>query len=148
MTCRHGDDELGFKTNKECSSYEEPAKRIKVIERYLKKLRKEAGEPDAPDNSQFEIEELEAVGEYLVLRVRYVSCERCVGEAQKVMVIKATVLEATKWRVIDPHFQLPRDVEINRPATVAPPPLARFMPDEKGWKEAKDYASRLGRRTR
>lgn len=148
MSCRHDKDSFGFKTDPTCSSYRSPKERLGFVEKYLGELCGQNGIQTAPDNSKYEILEVIALGEYLVMKVKYENCEKCVGEAEKVMVFRATILEALKWRIIDPHFRGPRNLEMLSPPTVAPSPLARFMPDEKGWEEAKDYALRLGRNTR
>ena len=144
MSCRHNSDSFGFKTDPACSSYRSVKERRDAVEKYLDKLIIGNGIKIEPDNSKYEIIRAQEVGEYLLLRVKYDSCNKCAGEAEKIMVFKATTLEALRWRVIDPHF---RDARSNAnaksgPPSLAPSPLARFFPDDDGWSEAVDYALR------
>lgn len=80
------------------------------------------------DIASYEIEEVEEVGPYLVMKVKYLhpdgkAREGCTFEGSKVMVFEATVLDALKWRAIDPHFAEPGTVTKGRQA---PAPIARF----------------------
>ncbi len=130
MSCRHRKDALGFIIDPTCGSYVSPEKRMEKIERYRAELQ------PSPDNSRYEILEHREVGALLILKVKYDSCDNCAGEAEKIMVFRATIGEALRWKIIDPHFRLsyvpnPRE---------APPPLARFMPCDEGWRDAYDYA--------
>jgi hypothetical protein len=88
------------------------------------------------DNRDYEMVEVEAIGPHLVMRVRYPSCRDCAFEGDKVMVLlDCPVIEALKWRQIDPHFRLEAS-----DATAAPPPAARFPATPNGWADAITYA--------
>jgi hypothetical protein len=91
-----------------------------------------------PDKTAYEIEQLERVGEHLVLRVRYPNCTRCAYEGNKVMVfLDVPETQALKWREIDPHFRDPATPTIR---TEAPSPAARFPASVEGWDDAVAYA--------
>jgi hypothetical protein len=143
MTCRHDRHDPHCSSN--ANAYAVSAQMEKELEEYKKAFRL-ATTP--PDNTRYEILDVVDINDHLVMKVRYESCGSCAGEAEKIMVFKASLLQAMKWRTIDPHFQIPRNAEVLRPITNAPPPLARFMPDEQGWQEAIEYAKRVGRTMR
>lgn len=91
-----------------------------------------------PDAEKFEIEEVERVGEHLVLKVRYPNCRKCAYEGNKVMVfLGVSEGQALKWKKIDPHFRDP-----SRPVSAreAPAPAARFPASKEGWADALVYA--------
>jgi hypothetical protein len=91
-----------------------------------------------PDAENYEIEEAEAVGQHLVLRVRYPNCEKCSYEGHKVMVfLNTNAAEALKWKRIDPHFREDKGVSKSREA---PSPAARFPASPEGWQDALTYA--------
>ena len=91
------------------------------------KLKKELAALRA-DITSYEFEEAEEVGKYLVAKVKYLHpdgsvSKGCTFEGSKVMVFEATVLEALKWKAIDPHFTAPGMVTKGRQA---PAPIAWF----------------------
>lgn len=131
MTCRHSEDDPS------CSSYKSPIQRVTLAEKELARLRKKAGVTDSPDNTNFDIDDVVAVGPHLVLRVVYPNCAKCVYEGKKVLVyLNVTVIEAMKWRSIDPHF---RAMGAASPKE-APPPAARFPASDEGWRDALAWA--------
>lgn len=90
-----------------------------------------------PNPEEFDVLEVEEVGNHLVMRVQYSSCERCSFDAQKVMVfLDANIKQAIRWRTIDPHFR----EGVEEDAKAAPAPRARFPADEQGWEDAIRYA--------
>ena len=129
MTCRHGPND------KSCSSYRTPAQRIAELQKEISKQKAEVGEPD---NSQFEIIDVLELTTGLILKVKYEDCPNCSYEGIKVLVyLRATIRDALKWKVIDPHFsdKLPHGPKH------APSPDARFPASEDGWKNAKLFLS-------
>lgn len=95
---------------------------------------------ETPDASNFEIEDAKDIGPHLVLRVRYPNCATCAFEGQKVMVfLDTSLLEAIKWKTIDPHFRPAPETRLKHEA---PPPAARFPASPQGWSDALEYANR------
>lgn len=93
-----------------------------------------------PDNTRFEIEEIQEVGQHLVAKIKYPNCAKCSYEGVKIMVfLNASLKDAIKWRVIDPHFKQPPGLEI-WPKSKAPSPAARFPGSGAGWDDAMNYA--------
>ena len=91
----------------------------------------------SPDNTQFEIEEIEERGHFLIIKAKYPNCAKCAYEGNKVMVFEGVkVKDAIKWRVIDPHF---RQGGLPPPINTAPPPVARFPASDQGWRDALSY---------
>lgn len=133
MTCRH---EPG---DPDCSSSPEGQAREarKSAEYYRKEM-----EARTPNPLDFEVVDVEQVGEHLVAKVRYSSCTKCSFDAQKVMVFLDTqIKDVVFWKRIDPHFQEPVG---ERDRKTAPPPRARFPADEQGWADALEYARSRG----
>ncbi len=95
-----------------------------------------------PDAEHYEIVDVEAIGAYLAIKVKYPNCNKCAYEGTKVLVVKATMKDALKWRRIDPHFR-DNNVAMLLSNNSAPSPEARFPASEKGWQDALDYASKL-----
>lgn len=93
-----------------------------------------------PDPDTFSIEDVEVVGNHLVLKVKYPSCTKCAFDQCKVMVLLDTSIKnALKWKRIDPHFSDKKSL-----ANHAPSPAARFPASPEGWQDALDYAKRKG----
>jgi hypothetical protein len=89
----------------------------------------------APDNSRFEVEDSCAHGRYLVLKVKYESCEKCAFEGSKILVYRdCSLQQAIRWKVIDPHFRPDPRSEKQRDPRQAPSPIARFPADQ--WEHA------------
>ena len=120
MTCRHHDP----LNNPACSSY---------------KYRIVAPPPPAtPDSSNYEILDAQECKSNLVIKVKYPNCSNCAFEGVKVIVYKNTkIIDALKWRKIDPHFRLD---DKNKPAVEAPSPSARFPGNQEGWTAAIAWA--------
>jgi hypothetical protein len=92
----------------------------------------------SPDNNRFQVEEIEEVGNFLVMKVLYPNCAKCAYEGNKVMVFEGvTIKDAFKWRKLDPHF---RAGGLPPPINEAPPPVARFPASTRGWADAMEYA--------
>jgi hypothetical protein len=129
MTCRHGP----YDPN--CGSYKGNIETLKSD--YEEQIRKKVAS-ETPDAEKFEIEEIEEVGRFLVLKVKYPNCKKCEYEGSKVMVFcDVTIKDAIKWRRIDPHFRDPKKAKLK---TEAPSPVCRFPANESGWLHALDYA--------
>jgi hypothetical protein len=145
MVCRH---QVG---DPNCSS--SPAGRARAVEDSLRYEReqlrkeKEALTAQTPDSKNYTITRVEAVGDtILVLQVQYPNCAKCAYEGTKTLVIIGVkVIDALRWKEIDPHFA---DPKLKRLATQAPSPAARFPGNADGWNDAIEYARRklgLGR---
>ena len=134
MTCRHGPGDPNCSSNR--PQYYEDTTKISALEKRIRELESElAG--DNPDNRRFEIEDVREVGKHLVLKVRYPNCKKCSYEGVKVLVyLNQSIVNAIKWRIIDPHFS-------DKPAgdRCAPSPAARFPASEEGWKNALRFAN-------
>lgn len=92
----------------------------------------------SPDNSRFQVEEVEEVGNFLVMKVLFPNCTKCAYEGNKVMVFEGVkIKDAFKWRRLDPHF---RQGALPPPINEAPPPIARFPASAQGWIDAMNYA--------
>lgn len=143
VACRHRRENITIALDPTCSSYpktpEEVALKIAELRAAIDTLQPASPSPDARD---FEVESAQQVGLHLVMRVRYPSCADCAFEGSKVILFEnCSVLDALKWRKIDPHFR-------ERPATgwntrEAPSPSARFVPTKEGWAAALRYAEML-----
>lgn len=148
MTCHHkpGDPSCGSHPSNVARAAHESQEyeRSKLKEEHQKEIaRLKAMIPPSPDANNYSIEEVEAVGSHLVMRVKYPSCDRCAYEGNKVMVfLDVATLDALKWRRIDPHF---RDPKAALSPKEAPPPAARFPANNKGWREALSYARSVPR---
>lgn len=97
-------------------------------------------DPPPPDNTNYNIVDVQRIGPHLVLKVQYPYCKtdkNCSFEGNKVMVfLNVSEVEVLRWRKIDPHFRPTGNVP-----TEAPSPAARFPATENGWKDALDYAN-------
>lgn len=136
MSCRHVDPI----NNPNCSSFQTPEEQVENAKKAILNLKTRFKINDTPDNSNFEIMRVQEVGPYLVLEVKYESCENCSYEGQKVMVLPGKTVDALKWRVIDPHFRDSNE-DKDRDRKKAPSPIARFPATAEGWSDATQYAS-------
>lgn len=118
MTCRH------LPGDPNCGSYE---RSLLAEERRRKEKEKE-----------YSIEDVEVRGPFLLLRVKYPYCANCAYDNDKLLIFKATALEAMKWREIDPHFR-------DKPAgpRAAPSPIARFPASKEGREHARQFLQLL-----
>lgn len=133
MTCHHraGDPACGSYAREAARRESEHAANRETA---LREVRAEM----TPDNTKYEIVDVEQVGPHLVLKVVYPNCVRCSFEGNKVMVfLNMTAAQALKWKVIDPHF---RDGPSGDSARNAPCPRVRFPADAKGWSDALAWA--------
>lgn len=91
-----------------------------------------------PDNTRYEILEVAATHGNLVLRLMYMSCDKCSFEGEKIIVfLGVNAIDVLRWRRIDPHFRRGEDATKRN---VAPPPAARFPATVDGWADALTYA--------
>lgn len=98
--------------------------------------------PPTPDAKNYEIEDVEQVGNHLVAKVKYPNCAKCAFEGVKVMVFfDTTIKDAIRWRVIDPHFRAARAASLPKMPSYAPAPAARFPGSPEGWKDALAWAA-------
>ncbi len=127
MTCRHS------KYDPACSSYQSRLDTLKSD--YEKQI---VGQT-TPDAERYQIEDIEEVGNFLVVKASYPNCRSCAYEGVKVMVFEGvTVKDAIKWKRIDPHFRKALGMPVK---TEAPGPIARFPASDQGWKDALAYAT-------
>ncbi len=97
-------------------------------------------EPKTPDSYKYTIEDVEQIGEHLVLKVKYPNCNNCSYEGNKVIVfLNCSTKDALKWKKIDPHFRDPK-LDLGKTKTEAPSPAARFPANPEGWCDAIAYA--------
>lgn len=90
----------------------------------------------SPDPDKYEVVQAEAVGNHLVMQVRYPNCSRCEYEGLKTMVfLNTSAMDALRWKRIDPHFRAK-----TLGAKEAPSPAARFPGNKDGWEDARAYA--------
>ena len=100
-----------------------------------------ATDPGTPDPTDFDIEEVEAVGQHLVMKVRYPNCTKCSYEGNKVMVFfNTSYKDVLRWRQLDPHFRDPSKV---LPLRAAPSPDARFPASLEGWRNALAFTAMM-----
>lgn len=93
-----------------------------------------------PDSKNFNIIEVEEYDPFLVLKVQYPNCKKCSYEGEKILVIKARLIDAIKWKKIDPHFvEPPKEGSVKDPLS-SPGPIARFPASIEGWIDAVEYA--------
>lgn len=98
----------------------------------------------SPNPDEYEVIEVKAVENNLVMKVRYSGCEQCSFDAMKIMVfLDVDLAAAIKWRRIDPHFD-----DKPRSDKEAPSPAARFPATDRGWQDALSYAGQYGSITR
>jgi hypothetical protein len=122
MTCRHSP----FDPN--CGSYDSNIRQLKA------NYEKQIVGAITPDKMNFEIEEIEEVGAFLVMQVKYPNCVKCSYEGSKILVFEnVTMKDVLKWREIDPHFRDPSEA---REPKRAPSPIARFPANARGWEMA------------
>lgn len=139
MACRHEDPV----NNPGCSSYRTPEQQLAQKKKQIEEIKQKFSLTDSPDNSNYEVDRVQAVGNYLVMRVTYPNCAKCAYEGNKVMVFEGVgMVDAIRWRQIDPHF---RPLDATRPRTEAPSPIARFPANDKGWSDALRFAGERDR---
>lgn len=127
MSCRHGPNDP------ECTNTPQYNRGLRAGYE-----RGKAEAPPTPDAENYEIVQVEFVGEHLVVKVKYPNCAKCAFEGDKVMVFfNVTPKQALMWRRIDPHF---RDPSAIGKAREAPSPAARFPATPDGWADACNYA--------
>jgi len=138
MICRHksGDPACGA-TSGGWRSQENERYNMESKDLEIKKLKEQIAS-FTPDNTKFEIEDIQEVGKHLVMKVSYPNCKTCSYEGNKVLVyLNTSITSVLKWRIIDPHFsgKVPSSVK------EAPSPNARFPASNDGWKDAISFAS-------
>lgn len=130
MTCR-------------CATAAEHQARYLQQQRSAAEAREQALRNRTPDPDKFEILEIHRDGNYVALRVKYISCPKCTYEGIKVMVFPyVSELDILKWKRVDPHFRDPSA----KPYREAPSPIARFPGSDAGWKDAIEFIKLRNRR--
>ncbi len=132
MVCRHPKGDPNCSSTPGSASfweYGEGAQRLRQEKQRKNKT---------PNKGQFEIEDAFESAQHLVLQVKYPSCADCAFEGTKVIVFVARLIDAIKWKEIDPHF---RDDSEEMQSKKAPSPIARF-PGNK-FEEACNYVAWL-----
>jgi len=105
---------------------------------YQARQRTEYLEDRTPNPGKYEILDARRVGGHLVLKVRYLGCNKCYYGGAKVMVfLNVSEVEVIRWRRIDPHFI---ESDMKSSADEAPSPAARFPASDEGWADAIEYA--------
>ena len=100
---------------------------------------------NTPDPTDFDITDIEQVGNHLVMKVKFPSCAKCEYEGNKVMVfLNRTLKDVFRWKRIDPHFRATTQASVNE----APSPAARFPGSNEGWADAMKYACEKGTPTK
>ena len=87
-----------------------------------------------PNPYNFKVIEAEQHQEYIILKVNYPDCKNY--EGNKVLIYKATLKDILNQKSLDPHFS-------DNKEKVSP--IARFTPDDKGWKMAKQFVDWITR---
>lgn len=80
----------------------------------------------------------EQVGPYLVMSIKYPNCSNCAFEGTKTMIFMATLMDALRWKKIDPHFRAKVSVRSPREA---PSPVARFPGNTSGFADALEWSN-------
>lgn len=153
MTCRHsagdpncGSSPEGARRVAEYSMQSERASTKKQVEQLQVEnsiLRAQIAAA-SPDAARFEIDEIEAVGPHVVVKVLFPNCAQCAYEGKKVLVyLGVTLKDVIKWRRLVPHF---RAETKPRAASEAPSPAARFPASAEGWTDALAWAASKGRK--
>lgn len=83
-----------------------------------------------PDPKNYRIVEHKQIGEFLVIKIKYLDCINY--EGNKVLVFKTTLKKLKAQKYIDPHFCDNNDFIS---------PIARFSPTRDGWGDALHYAT-------
>lgn len=85
-----------------------------------------------PDPKNFYIKRTFDLGEYTVVKVRYVGCTNYEGD--KILVFKLHWQVVTNLKTLDPHFSKEKpDIS----------PIARFVPTQQGWDMAVNFVKML-----
>jgi hypothetical protein len=75
-----------------------------------------------PNPNNYKIIRQEQVGDYLVVKIKYLDCTNYEGD--KIMVYKCHIEDLINQGSIDPHFSENKNYHS---------PIARFEPTKKGW---------------
>lgn len=138
MTCRHAPGDPNCSSNQH--RYYEDTDKVNRLEKKIKELEAELAGQN-PDNTRFEIEEIQEVGPHLVAKIKYPNCAKCSYEGVKIMVfLNVSLKDVIKWRIIDPHFKQVVHGSAAADPKRAPSPAARFPGSETGWDDAVNYA--------
>lgn len=111
------------------------------MENQLDALRKEYDLKSSTDCEDFEVVDYWDFDPYLLLAVKYPSCDNCAWEGTKLLVYGGVrPVDVMRWKKIDPHFREPQTQHLFKEA---PPPLARFPGSEAGRQMAMRYCAWL-----
>ena len=83
-----------------------------------------------PNPINYKIVKHRQVGDYLVIKIKYLDCTNY--EGVKILIFKTTLKELIAQKYIDPHF-CENEKFIS--------PIARFVPTLEGWSDAYVYAN-------
>lgn len=92
MTCRHSDPI----NNPGCSSYRTPEQQVADLNKRLEATKAKFRITDEPLSQKYDVLKVVQVSDYLVMRVKYESCENCTYEGEKIMVFKAHLVDALR----------------------------------------------------
>jgi hypothetical protein len=81
-----------------------------------------------PNPKNYTILKKRQIGDYLVIKIKYLDCINY--EGNKILVFKSDIDKLKAQKYIDPHF-------CDDKKFISP--IARFTPDNEGWNDAIDY---------
>lgn len=82
-----------------------------------------------PDPNRYSIKRVQKEGDFLIIKINYPDCSTF--EGNKILVYKGcTIVNLVEQGKIDPHFSDNKDFLS---------PIARFRPDDEGWKMAESF---------
>lgn len=86
-----------------------------------------------PDPKKYSIKRVQKQGDFLIIKINYPDCTNY--EGNKILVYRGcTIVNLVEQGAIDPHFS-------ENPDFLSP--VARFKPDEEGWKMAEALVESL-----
>lgn len=109
-----------------------PAESVATHEPEKKKEKKRPKLPN-PDPANYKIVKAKEIGNFLIVMINYPDCINY--EGQKILLFQGvTLIDLVNQKYIDPHFFKDKKYAS---------PIARFVPDEKGWDMAETLAKVL-----
>jgi hypothetical protein len=86
-----------------------------------------------PNPKRYSVKRMHKKGDFLILKINYPDCTNY--EGNKILVYKGcTMVELAQQESIDPHFSDSKEFHS---------PIARFRPDDEGWKMAEFFVENL-----
>jgi len=86
-----------------------------------------------PDPTKWDLVDCFEHGGFAILKLRYPDCKNHNG--MKILVYEAKFVDLVKQKNLDPHFGDEKENYVY--------PIARFTPDDKGWKYAIRFVEKL-----